>query len=255
MTPCRAYVPIAAHRSRSICCSCGQAGPKSSRFQPAGTPPPPPSTAAAPNRRQAPQAAAPRARVRATALLIGLRNVFSVVRPPELGVLYGVVLVQEQGPWESSTTLAGMVGSLLRRKSRRKYLSLLSRDELAEVSALPSKNVEIKGKGSSERLRLLTNPAGFEANCETGPREARKQAESCEDNPASKSDNPATLLKRWPTSSKASSRTLGMSQGGDKEGRVLSVRRSETSAVSNWRRSGQQRLIVRIPEVKDRRSA
>jgi hypothetical protein len=94
------------------------------------------------------------------------------------------------------------------------------------------KTVEIM-EGSEPGCAYYTNPAGFEQLRNLAVEQARKQAEAAKDQPATKSDNPLSLLKDV-NQLEGVVKALSLSQGGDKEGRAFAFTIDRNFRSSSW---------------------
>ena len=148
--------------------------------------------------------------------------------------VYGVYWFKNKAMAKVSTYTGGMVGSPSETKvARGNTCSLLSRDELQQVLGVSvEKTTEIM-EGSAPGCAYYTNPAGIEQLRNLALEQARKQAEAAKDQPASKSDNPLTLLKDT-NQLEGVIKTLSLSQGGDKEGRVFAFTVDRKFGRGNW---------------------
>ena len=217
--------------SGPFCGSCGQRAQTPSAPTPNVPPPPaplppPPVVAVPPPTPKSSGAGKP--------LLIGCAIVFVLLAAGTAAAVYGVYWFKNKAMAKVSTYTGGMVGSPSEtRVTRGNTCSLLSRDELQQVLGVTvEKTVEIQ-EGSEPGCAYYTNPAAFEQLRNLALEQARKQAEAAKDQPASKSDNPLTLLKDA-NQLEGVIKTLGMTQGGDKEGRVFAFTLDRNFGRSNW---------------------
>ena len=120
--------------------------------------------------------------------------------------------------------------------------------ELSRIShVLIEKAAEIMQR-SEPGCAYFTNPAGFEQLRNLALEQARKQAEAAKDQPASNSDNPLAALKDV-NQLEGVIKTLGMSQGGDKEGQVFAFTVQRSFGRGNW--PGFRTTTALIPGFQD----
>lgn len=189
-------------------------------------------------------------------ILIGCAIVFVLLAAGTAASIYGVYWFKNKAMAKVSTYTGGMVASPSEMKvAHGNTCSLLSRDELQQVLGVTiEKTVEIQ-EGSEPGCAYYTNPAGFEQLRNLALEQARKQAEAAKDQPASKSDNPLTLLKDA-NQLEGVIKTLGMSQGGDKEGRVFAFTVDRNFGRSNWTTLRAATALIpgfqEVPGIDDR---
>jgi hypothetical protein len=165
--------------------------------------------------------------------LIGCAIVFVLLAAGTAAAVYGVYWFKNKALAKVSTYTGGMVGSSETKVAHGNTCSLLSRDELQQVLGVSiEKTAEIM-EGSAPGCAYYTNPAGTEQLRNLALEQARKQAEAAKDQPASKSDNPLTLLKDT-NQLEGVIKTLSLSQGGDKEGRVFAFTVDRKFGRDNW---------------------
>jgi hypothetical protein len=109
------------------------------------------------------------------------------------------------------------------------------------------KTVEIM-EGSAPGCAYYTNPAGFEQLRDLAIAQARKQAEEAKDQPATKSDNPLSLLKDV-NQLEGVVKALSLSQGGDKDGRAFAFTIDRNFGSSNW--SGLRATTAVVPGFQE----
>src|SRR5579864_87207 len=184
----------------SFCSNCG--APVSVAETPLAAPPPPRTSSRKP-------------------LLMGCAILLVLFAAGIAGTVYGFYWFKNKAKEKISSYTGGVVGSPAEvRVAHGNTCSLLSREDMQQLLGVTiEKTVEIQ-EGSTPGCAYYTNPAGIEQLRNLALEQARKQAEAAKDKPASKSDNPLTLLKNT-DQLEGVIKTLGMSQGGDKEGRVF----------------------------------
>ena len=210
--------------SGPFCGNCGQ------KLQPSITPaqpPPPPVTPAATT------APAPLSSSRKP-LLLGCAIVVVLFAAGIAGTVYGFYWFKNKAMAKVASYSGGMVGSQAEvRVTHGNTCSLLSRDELQQLLGVTiEKTVEIM-EGSAPGCAYYTNPAGFEQLRNLAIEQARKEAEAAKNQPASKSDNPLTLLKDV-NQLEGVVKALSLSQGGDKEGRAFAFTVNRAFGRGNW---------------------
>jgi hypothetical protein len=167
--------------------------------------------------------------------LIGCAIVFVLLAAGTAAAVYGVYWFKNKAMAKVSTYTGGMVGgsSSEVRVARGNTCSLLSREDMQQVLGVTiEKTVEIQ-EGSSPGCAYYTNPAGIEQLRNLALEQARKQADAAKDLPASKSDNPLELLKNT-DQLEGVIKSLSLSQGGDKEGRIFAFTVDRNFGRTNW---------------------
>ena len=207
--------------SGPFCGNCGQ------KLQASVTPaqPPPPVT---------PAAASAQPSSSRKPLLIGCAIVVILFAVGIAGTVYGFYWFKNKAIAKVASYSGGMVGTPAEvRVAHGNTCSLLSREELQQLLGVTiEKTVEIM-EGSAPGCAYYTNPAGFEQLRNLAIEQARKQAEAAKNEPASKSDNPLTLLKNV-NQLEGVVKALSLTQGGDKEGRAFAFTVDRGFGRGNW---------------------
>ena len=151
------------------------------------------------------------------------------------GTVYSFYWFKSKAMAKVASYSGGMAGS--RVESRVIHggnsCSLLSREDIQQVLGVTiEKTVEIM-EGTAPGCAYYTNPAGFEQLRNLAIEQARKQAEAAKNQPATKSDNPLTLLKDV-NQLEGVVKALSLSQGGGKEGRAFSFTVDRSFGRGNW---------------------
>jgi hypothetical protein len=202
------------------------------------------------------QAAAPQRSGVGKPLLIGCAIVFVLLAAGTAASIYGVYWFKNKALAKVSSYTGGVVGSPSEtRVAHGNTCSLLSRDDLQQLIGVTiEKNVEIM-EGSAPGCAYYTNPAGFEELRNLAIAQARKEAEAAKDQPATKSDNPLSLLKDV-NQLEGVVKALSLSQGGDKEGRAFAFTIDRNFGSSNWAGLRATTAVVpgfqEVPDVGDR---
>jgi len=150
------------------------------------------------------------------------------------GTVYGFYWFKNKAMAKVASYSGGMVGSTPEvRVAHGNTCSLLSSADVQQILGVTiEKTVEIM-EGSAPGCAYYTNPAGFEQLRNLALEQARKQAEAAKNRPASKSDNPLTLLKDV-NQLEGVVKALSLSQGGDKEGRAFAFTVNRAFGRGNW---------------------
>lgn len=203
---------------------CGTCGQKLQASVTPAQPPPPVTPAAAPAQPSSSR----------KPLLIGCAIVVVLFAAGIVGTVYGFYWFKNKAMAKVASYSGGMVGSPPEvRVSHGNSCSLLSRDDLQQLLGVTiEKTVEIM-EGSAPGCAYYTNPAGFEQLRNLAIEQARKQAEAAKNEPASKSDNPLTLLKNV-NQLEGVVKALSLTQGGDKEGRAFAFTVDRGFGRGNW---------------------
>jgi len=151
------------------------------------------------------------------------------------GTVYGFYWFKNKAMAKVSSYSGGMVGRSQTdvRVAHGNTCSLLSRADVQQILGVTiEKTVEIM-EGSAPGCAYYTNPAGFEQLRNLAIEQARKEAEAAKTQPASKSDNPLTLMKDV-NQLEGVVKALSLSQGGDKEGRAFAFTVDRGFGRGNW---------------------
>ena len=203
---------------------CGNCGQKLQASVTPAQPPPPVTPAAAPAQPSSSR----------KPLLIGCTIVVVLFAAGIAGTVYGFYWFKNKAIAKVASYSGGMVGTPAEvRVAHGNTCSLLSREELQQLLGVTiEKTVEIM-EGSAPGCAYYTNPAGFEQLRNLAIEQARKQAEAAKNEPASKSDNPLTLLKNV-NQLEGVVKALSLTQGGDKEGRAFAFTVDRGFGRGNW---------------------
>lgn len=172
------------------------------------------------------------------------------------GTVYGFYWFKNKAMAKVASYSGGMVGSPTQtRVARGNTCSLLSREDMQQVLGVTiEKTVGIQ-EGSAPGCAYYTNPAGIEQLRNLALEQARKQAEAAKDQPATKSDNPLTLLKNT-DQLEGVIKSLSLSQGGDKEGRIFSFTVDRNFGRANWTTLRTTTALIpgfkEVPGIDDR---
>ncbi len=217
--------------SGPFCGSCGHKLQASPAPAPASPPLPPPPVAATP----VPVTAAPPQQPSSRKpLLIGCAIVLVLFGAGIAGTVYSFYRLKNK----AMATISSYTGGAVRspdetRVAHGNTCSLLSREDLQQVLGVAIEKTKEIMEGSEPGCAYYTNPEAFEQLRKLAIEQARKQAEAAQNQPASKSDNPLALLKDV-NQLEGVIKTLGMPQGGDKEGRVFSFTVQRGFEPANW---------------------
>jgi hypothetical protein len=234
--------------SGSFCGSCGQkvqasaAGPGAPTLP--STPPPPAvgpysAQAATPPSPLLPPAApgplapaaAPKSSGLGKPLLIGCAIVVVLFAAGIAGSIYSMRWVKAKVASYTGGIVGGSPAEV--QVGHGNACSLLSREEVQQILGVPiDRTVEIV-ESSEPGCAYYTNPAGIEQLRNLAIEQARKQAQEAQNQPAEKTDNPLALLKDG-NQLEGVIKSLTLSQGGDKQGRVFSFTVDHSSGAAAW---------------------
>lgn len=229
--------------SGPFCGSCGQRVQASAAPpQPAYTPPPPPQPSYAPPPQQPLYAQAPAQPAASPAkssglgkvLLIAGAIIFFFLVAGTAASIYGVYWFKNKAMSKVSNYTGGIVGGPTEvRVAKGNACALLSRDELQQILGVNIEKTSEVMEGSEPGCAYYTDPAGFAQLRNLATEEARKQAEAAKDLPASKSDNPLSLLKNA-NQLEGVVKALALTEGGDKDGRAFAFTVNRNFGHGNW---------------------
>ena len=167
-------------------------------------------------------------------LLIGCAIVVVLFAAGIAGTVYSFYWVKNKAMAKVSSYTGGVVGSPAEvRVAHGNTCSLLPRGDLQQTLGVVIEKTEEIMQGSDPGCAYFTNSAGFEQLRNLALEQARMQADAAKDQPASKSDNPLSLLKDV-NQLEGVIKTLSMAQGGDKEGRVFAFTVERNFGRGSW---------------------